>query len=102
MRQLNLEVSSFLSDPFHSFENRLLPNDVILLTNIGEGHEILGEKCGGREDQQEHPRQAGEAQSNSSSSSLPRSSGLACSKTDDQDSSGLCFNFTHMDGKIIS
>ena len=42
-----------------------------------------------------------EAQSNSSSSSLPRSSGLACSKTDDQDSSGLCFNFTHMDGKII-
>ena len=29
MRQLNLEVSSFLSDPFYTFENRLLPNDVI-------------------------------------------------------------------------
>ena len=29
-RQLNLEVSSFLSDHFHIFENRLLPNDVIL------------------------------------------------------------------------
>ena len=39
MRQLNLEVSSFLSDPFHTFENRLLPNDVVLLRNIGEGHD---------------------------------------------------------------
>ena len=40
-RQLNLEVSSFLSDTFHTFENRLLPNDVILLRNIGEGHKGL-------------------------------------------------------------
>ena len=40
-RQLNLEVSSFLSDTFHTFENRLLPNDVILLRNIGEGQEGL-------------------------------------------------------------
>ena len=39
MRQLNLEVSSFLSDPFHTFENRLLPNDIILHRNIGEGHD---------------------------------------------------------------
>ena len=46
MRQLNLEVSSFLSDPFYTFENRLLPNDVILLRNIGEG--LRG--CGGGED----------------------------------------------------
>ena len=38
-RQLNLELSSFLSDLFHTFENRLLPNDVILLRNIGEGHD---------------------------------------------------------------
>ena len=30
MRQLNLEVSLFLSDPFHTFENRLISNDVIL------------------------------------------------------------------------
>ena len=35
MHQLNLELSSFLSDRFHTFENRLLPNDVILLRNIG-------------------------------------------------------------------
>ena len=47
MRQLNLEVGSFLSDYFHTFENRLLPNDVILLRNIGEGHEELGGSFGG-------------------------------------------------------
>ena len=52
MRQLNLEVSSFLSDPFRTFENRLLPNDVILLRNIREGHEGL-RGCGGREDDQQ-------------------------------------------------
>ena len=40
-RQLNLEVNSFLSDTFYTFENRLLPNDVILLRNIGDGHEGL-------------------------------------------------------------
>ena len=28
-------MSSFLSDHFHTFENRLLSNDVILLRNIG-------------------------------------------------------------------
>ena len=52
MRQLNLEVSSFLSDPFHTFENRLLPNDVILLKNIREGHEGLRGRGGGVDDQQ--------------------------------------------------
>ena len=59
MRQLNLEVSSFLSDPFYTFENRLLPNDVILHRNIGEGHEELGKRYRGGEDQQGQPRQAG-------------------------------------------
>jgi hypothetical protein len=49
-RQLNLEVSSFLSDPFHTFENRLLPNDVILIRNIGEGHEELRGSGGGNDD----------------------------------------------------
>ena len=42
MRQLNLQVSSFLSDPFHTFKNRLLPNDVIFFRNIREGHKELG------------------------------------------------------------
>ena len=50
MRQLNLEVSSFLSDPFQIYENRLLPNDVLILMNIGEGHEVLGQRHGGEED----------------------------------------------------
>ena len=59
MRQLNLQVSSFLSDPFHTFENRLLPNDVILLRNIGEGHEGLRGHGGGDDDQQGRPTEIG-------------------------------------------
>ena len=59
MRQLNLEVSSFLSDPFHTFENRLLPNVVVFLRNIREGHEELGGRDGGKDDQQGRPTQAG-------------------------------------------
>ena len=50
MRPLNLKVSLFLSDLFHSFDNRLVPNNVIMLRNIGEGHEVLGERCGGEGD----------------------------------------------------
>ena len=59
MRQLNLEVSSFLNDHFHTFENRLLPNDVLLLRNIGEGHEELIGRGGGKDDQQGSPSQDG-------------------------------------------
>ena len=59
MCQLNLEVSLFFSDPFHTFENRLLPNDVILLRNIGEGHEGLRGRGGGDDDQQGHPTETG-------------------------------------------
>jgi hypothetical protein len=59
MRQLNLEVSSFLSDPFYTFENRLLPNDVILLRNIREGHKEIRGRGGGEDDQQGRPTQAG-------------------------------------------
>ena len=55
MRQLNLEVSSFLSYSFYTFENRLLPNDVILLRNIGEGQEGLRGCGGGDDDQQGRP-----------------------------------------------
>jgi hypothetical protein len=35
-RQLNLEVSSFLSNSLYDFENRLLPNDYIVLKNEGK------------------------------------------------------------------
>ena len=59
MRQLNLEVSSFLSDHFHTFANRLLPNDVILLRNSGEGHEGFRGHGGGEDDQQGRPTGTG-------------------------------------------
>lgn len=42
-RQLNLQVNSFLSTSFCSFENRLLPNDLIMIRNHGEDLEVLGE-----------------------------------------------------------
>ena len=50
MRQLNLEVSSFLSDSFYTYENRLLLNDVILLRNIREGYEGLRGRGGDEDD----------------------------------------------------
>jgi hypothetical protein len=49
-RQLNLEVSSFLSNSY-DFENRLLPNDYIVLRNEGEVQETHGGELGGVEDQ---------------------------------------------------
>jgi hypothetical protein len=58
MRQLNLEVSSFLSNPFHIIENRVLPNDVIFLRNIGEAHEKVEGSNGGKDDQQGCPIEA--------------------------------------------
>ena len=35
VRQLNLQVSSFLSKSLYDFQNRLLPNDYIVLRNHG-------------------------------------------------------------------
>jgi hypothetical protein len=58
-RQLNLEVSSILSDSFYTFENRLLSNDVILIRNIGEGHEELRGSGGGDDDQPRRPIEVG-------------------------------------------
>ena len=52
-------MSSFLSDPFHTFENRLLPNDVILIRYIGECHEGLRGSGGGDDDQQGRPIETG-------------------------------------------
>jgi len=75
MRQLNLEVSSFLSDHFHTFDNRLLPNDVVLLRNIGEGHEKLGGRGGGEDDKQGRPTHArGPVQRDFESASASRTS----------------------------
>jgi hypothetical protein len=58
-RQLNLDVSSFLSSSSYNYENRLLPNDYIVLRNHGEGQGILREGLGGVEDQQGHTSQDG-------------------------------------------
>ena len=41
-RQLNLQVSSFLSNVYCESENRLLPNDLIVLRNKGENQQGCG------------------------------------------------------------
>ena len=50
-RQLNLQVSSFLSNVYCESENRLVPNDLIVLRNKGEDQQGHGEGLGGVEDQ---------------------------------------------------
>jgi hypothetical protein len=100
MQKLNLKVRSFLSDPFHCFENKLLPKDVIFLRNIGEGHEVLRERCGNGEDNkdvQDKPK----AQPNLSSS-LPCPSGPLCVKWTSRKFVDSVFDDPHMDGKLIS
>jgi hypothetical protein len=89
-RQLNFEVSSFLSDPFYTFENILLSNDVILLRNIGEGHEGLRGRGGGEDDQQRDVQQEPEVRSNMILS-MPRPSGPVCLKLVTQDAPRLHF-----------
>jgi hypothetical protein len=58
-RQLNLQVSSFLSNVYCESENRLLPNNLIVLRNKGEDQQGCGEGLGGVEDQQGRPDQDG-------------------------------------------
>jgi hypothetical protein len=58
-RQLNLEMSSFLNSSSYDYENRLLPNDYIMIRDHGEGQGILGEGLGGVEDQQGRTSQEG-------------------------------------------
>ena len=58
-RQLNLQVSSFLSNYFCEFENSLLPNNLIILRNKGENQQGHGEGLGGVEDQRGRPDQDG-------------------------------------------
>ena len=45
-RQLNLQVSSFLSTYSCEFENRLLSNDLIILSNKAEDQQGHGEGLG--------------------------------------------------------
>jgi hypothetical protein len=52
-------VSSFLSNSLYDFENRLLPNDYIMLMNEGEVQETHGGGLGGVEDQRGRPDKDG-------------------------------------------
>jgi len=56
-RQINLEVSSFLST-LYDLENIMLPNDYIVIGNHGE-EEMLRERLRGVEDQQGRSDQGG-------------------------------------------
>ena len=58
-RQLNLHASSFLSKSFYDFENRLLRNNYIKITNHGDDQRMHKKWLGGVEDQQGHPSQGG-------------------------------------------
>src|SRR5437868_3246199 len=58
-RQLNTQVSSFLCNSFNDFEDRLLPNDVIVLRNHREDQGTLEGGLGGGEDPFGRPIQDG-------------------------------------------
>lgn len=46
-RHFNLRVSSFLMSCFYGFENRLLPNELIIVRNRGDDKDDVGERLGG-------------------------------------------------------
>ena len=58
-RLLNLQVRSFLNNYYCDFENSLLPNDLIVLTNKREDQQGRGEGLGGVEGQRGRPEQDG-------------------------------------------
>jgi hypothetical protein len=58
-QQLNLEVSSLLSNSLYNFENRLLPNDYIVLRNQRENQKTHKGGLGGVEDHQGRPNKDG-------------------------------------------
>nr|AAX95158.1 retrotransposon protein, putative, Ty3-gypsy sub-class [Oryza sativa Japonica Group]ABA92365.1 retrotransposon protein, putative, Ty3-gypsy subclass [Oryza sativa Japonica Group] len=62
VRQLNLEVSSFLCSSLYEFENRFLPNDYIVIRNNGGDKETLGEGLRAMEDHRGRPSQGNEGE----------------------------------------
>ncbi|BAC00695.1 OJ1116_C07.12 [Oryza sativa Japonica Group] len=58
-QQLNLVVSSFLYSSLYEFENRLLPNDYIVIRNNGGDNETLGEGLRVINDHRGRPSQGG-------------------------------------------
>jgi hypothetical protein len=84
-RQLNLEVSSFLSKALYvNVENSILPNDYILLRNKGQDQEGDGEGLRDGGDQQRRLNQV-----RGPSVSPTRSPGAGSTKTDAQVAYGL-------------
>ena len=69
---IDYKVSSFQINLSCGFENKLLPNDLVIVRNHGDDEEDVGKEFGGVVDELE-------AQSKSSSSLL-RSPGAACTK----------------------
>jgi hypothetical protein len=86
-RQLNSEVSSFLSTSTYDFENRLLPNDYIVIRNQGEDQEMHGE--GLEAWRYSKGVQAKLETQSKSTSSPPRSPGVVCLKLDAQATYGV-------------
>ncbi|TVU13612.1 hypothetical protein EJB05_40328, partial [Eragrostis curvula] len=52
-RQSNLSVSSFLMSSIYGFENKMLPNELIIVRNHGDDEDVAGELLGGVEGRQE-------------------------------------------------
>jgi hypothetical protein len=52
-------VGMFLYPFIDDSENRLLPNNVMMIRNYGEYKEGLKERCGGAKEQQRQPSQVG-------------------------------------------
>jgi hypothetical protein len=82
VRQLNLQVSSFLSTSFYDLENRLLPNDNILIRIDEEDQGMRGRSLELDKASKGRPRHL-EAQYNSTSSP-PRSPRAVCLRLDAQ------------------
>src|SRR5881394_1828388 len=73
-RQLKQQVNSFLCSSSCENENRLLPNDVLVLRNLGEDQQGLGKGRGVEEEQLGRPHRAGaQAQLDFDSTSESRS-----------------------------
>jgi hypothetical protein len=88
-RQLNLEVSSFLSTCFYDFDYRLLPNNYIMIRNEEEDQGMRGEELEVGQASKGRPRHL-EAQYNSTLSP-PRSRGAVCLRLDTQATYGVRF-----------
>ena len=56
---INYKVSSFQIISSSGFENKLLPNDLIIVRNRGDDEENVGEEFGGVVDQQGQPIRVG-------------------------------------------